>query len=45
MDVVAAAAQMLVSRSRVEDVESKEGKSIKETLFEEEDFCQSILLL
>jgi hypothetical protein len=43
MDVNAAAAQKLAPR--VEDIESKEGKSIKEMLFEEEDFSQSILSL
>jgi hypothetical protein len=44
MDVDAAAAQK--SAPRVEEVESEEeGKSIKETLFENEDFGQSFLSL
>jgi hypothetical protein len=41
MDVNAAAAQKLAPR--VEDVKSEEGKSIKEMLFEKENFGQSYL--
>jgi hypothetical protein len=43
MDVHTAAIQKLAPR--VEDVKSEGGDSIKETLFEEEDFGQSNLAL
>jgi hypothetical protein len=43
INVNAAAAQKLTPRA--EDVESEEGKSIKEMLFQEKDFGQSILSL